>query len=97
MMANIGRLRVVEERHETEVHVQLLVAMEESEAGVVGNEIDFRLLVAAQHDHVLNDAGSFRSRKISKLKAMTMEMDGMNVVTGVAHPNAIALALLKME
>jgi hypothetical protein len=33
-------LRVIEQRHETEVHVQLLVAVEEGEAGVVGNEIN---------------------------------------------------------
>jgi hypothetical protein len=52
MMANIGRLCVVEERHETEVHVQLLVAVEESKAGIVGNEVNLRLLVATQHRHV---------------------------------------------
>ena len=33
-------LRVIEQRHETEVHVQLLVAMEEGEAGVVGDKIN---------------------------------------------------------
>ena len=97
MMANIGRLRVVEERHETEIHVQLLVAVEESKAGIVGNEVNLQLLVAAKHDHVLHDAGSFHSREISKLKAMAMKMYGMNVVTGVAHPKAIAFTLLQVE
>ena len=33
-------LRVIEQRHETEVHVQLLVAVEKGKAGVVGNEIN---------------------------------------------------------
>jgi phosphoribosylanthranilate isomerase len=90
-------LHVVEKRHETEVHVQLLVAVEESEAGIVGNEIDLALLIAAQHDHVLHDAGGLRSREISKLKAVTMKMDGMNVVAGIAHPKTVAPALLQME
>ena len=64
MMANISRLRVVEECHETEVHVQLLVAVEESEAGIVRNKVNLQLLVSAQHDHVLYDAGGLRSREI---------------------------------
>ena len=40
----VGRnlpLRVIEQRHKTEVHVQLLVAVEEGESGVVSNEINF--------------------------------------------------------
>jgi hypothetical protein len=94
MMANIGRLRVVEERHETEVHVQLLMAVEESKAGIVGNKVNLQLLVASEHDHVLHDAGGFRCREIGQFKAVPMEMDGMNVVTGVAHPKAIAFTLL---
>ena len=56
--------------------MQLLVTMEESEAGIVGNEIDLALLIAAQHDHVFDDAGGFFSREISKLKAVTMKMPG---------------------
>ena len=47
IMANIVRLRVVEESHETEVHVQLLVAVEESKTGIVGNKVNLQLLVAA--------------------------------------------------
>jgi hypothetical protein len=33
-------LDLVEECHEAEVHVQLLVAVEESRSGIVGNEVD---------------------------------------------------------
>ena len=33
-------LRVIEQRHETEIHVQLLVAVEKGKAGVVSNEIN---------------------------------------------------------
>ena len=33
-------LRVVEQRHEPKVHVQLLMAVEQSQAGIVGDEVD---------------------------------------------------------
>lgn len=39
-------LRVVEQRHKTKIHVQLLVTVEQGEAGVVGNEIDLDFLIA---------------------------------------------------
>ncbi len=45
-------LCVGEEGHEAEVHVELLVAMEESQAGIVGLEIDFYFLVAADHYYI---------------------------------------------
>jgi hypothetical protein len=44
---------IVEKRHEAEIHVKLLVAMEEGEARIVGREIDFDFLIAVQHHHVL--------------------------------------------
>ncbi len=57
-----GDLAVVEESHEAKVHVKLLVAMEESEAGVVGDEIDFGFLVATEHDDIFENAsGGFAS------------------------------------
>ena len=87
-------LNIVEEGHETEVHVQLLVAVEESKPGIVGNEVNLQLLIAAQHHHVLYYTGGFPPREIGKLKAVAMKMDWMDVVTRVAHPNAIAFALL---
>ena len=50
------RLGVGEEGHEAEVHVELLVAMEESQAGVVGEEVDVDLLVSADHHHIFIDS-----------------------------------------
>ena len=90
-------LHVIEQRHEPEVHVQLLVTVEESKTGMIGNEVNLQLLVAPQHDDILHDARGFRSCEISELKAVAMEMNRMNVVTGVAHPKAIAFTLLQME
>ena len=62
-------LDVIEERHEAEVHVQLLVAVEEREAGVVSGEDDLGLLVATYHDDILKDAGSGLSGDLGQLEA----------------------------
>ena len=48
---------IAEQGHEAEVHVQLLVAVEEREAGIVGDKIDFDLVVTADHHHVFPHAG----------------------------------------
>ena len=50
-------LRIIEQRHEPEIHVQLLMAVEECEAGVVGDEIDVGFLVTAEHDDVFENSG----------------------------------------
>ena len=43
----IALLRVVEQRHETEVHVKLLMAVKESQARIIGDKINFQLLIAS--------------------------------------------------
>src|SRR4029077_13497684 len=86
-------LDVIEQRHETEVHVYLLMAMEKSETGIVGNKVDFVSLVDPEADDILHDTGRGDSGELSELKAVAMKMDRMNVVAGVAHPNAITFAL----
>src|SRR5712672_3220201 len=78
-------LGVVEKRHEAEVHMQLLVAMEQSQAGIVGHKVDFNFLISPQHDDVLQYAGGGLSSYPGQFKAMPMQMDRMYIVTGVAH------------
>lgn len=41
-------LRVPEERHESEVHVQLLVAVKERQARIIGDEVELELLESPQ-------------------------------------------------
>ena len=36
-----NRLRIVKERHESEIHVQLLVTMEERQLRIVSDEVKF--------------------------------------------------------
>ena len=90
-------LNVVEQGHEAEVHVQLLVAVEEGEAGVVGDEVDLDLLVAADHHNVLHDAGGRLAGDRCELEAVAMQVNGVDIVAGVAHAQAVALALLQVE
>lgn len=70
------------------------MAVEKCEAGIVGYEVDFVGLVSAQHDDVFEDTGGGGSSELCELEAVTMEMDGMDIVTGVAHTDAVALALI---
>ena len=88
---------VVEQGHETEVHVELLVTVEESQAGVVGDEVDLHLLIAADHDDVFDDAGGGLAGDACELEAVAMKMDGVDVVAGVAHAQAVAMALMQVE
>jgi hypothetical protein len=55
-------LNVGEHGHEAEVHMQLLVAVKQGEAGIVGNEIDLGFLVSAYHHHIFDHAGGGQSR-----------------------------------
>ena len=69
------------------------MAVEKSETRIVGNKVDFGNLVGPKHDDILHDTGRGLSGDISELKAVAMKMNRMNVVAGVAHPNAITFAL----
>src|SRR5436309_3406146 len=90
-------LNVIKQGHEAVVHMKLLVAMEKSKPRVVRDEIDFGLLVASEHEHILHDATRVPSAHAGQLKDVSMEMDRMYVVTGVAHADAVPLALFAHE
>src|ERR1700684_4159059 len=92
-MRSSSSLLIVEQRHETVVHVQLLVAMKESEPWIVGGEVDLCFLIAAHHDHILLNPGSWLSSDPAEFKGVAVQMDGMDVIAGIAHPHAIPLSL----
>src|ERR1035438_3652339 len=48
-------LDIFKQRHEAEIHVDLLMAVEQREAGIVRHKIDIHLLVTAQHHHIFDD------------------------------------------
>ena len=96
---SIGRpaLRVVEQRHEAEVHVQLLMAVEEGATGIIGDKIDLSFLVAPEHHDILENAGSRFSREARHLEAVAMQMNRVNIIARIPQANAITLAFLEMK
>src|SRR5208283_5077941 len=77
-------LNVIEQCHKAEVHVQLLVAVEQGEARIVRNEVDLDFLVAADHRHIFDHSRSRQTGNPRQLKAVPMQMDRMNIVAGIA-------------
>jgi hypothetical protein len=51
--ASLRRFLIVEQCHEPEIHMKLLVTVKQRQAGIVGNEVDVGFLIAAKHDDVL--------------------------------------------
>src|SRR5579872_4318614 len=88
----IGGLHVIEQGHEAEIHVQLLMTVEQGFARIVGHEIDFYLLIAAEHDDILDDTRRRLAREAGQLETVAVQMNGMYVVAGVAHLQPIASA-----
>src|SRR5271165_3327642 len=48
------RLHVIKQRHEAEIHMQLLMTVKQGQAGIVGDEIYLGFLISAQHDDVFD-------------------------------------------
>src|SRR6185437_4925196 len=88
---------IVEQAHEAEIHVKLLVAVEQRQPRIIGYEIDRDLLVAIHHHHVLHYACVGYARDAGQFEDVAGQVDGMNVIAGVAHQQAIAAALLQVE
>jgi hypothetical protein len=86
-----GRSRIFHEAHETEVHVELHVAMIQGETGIIGNEIDFDALAARHIDRVLENAGRRFSCDPSQLKRVAVEVHRMIVSAFILHGDSIAL------
>jgi hypothetical protein len=75
--------------------VELLMAMEEGEARIVGDEVDLGFLVSAQHYDILHNPGSLPARETCQLEAVPMQVNWMNVVARVSHPDPVAFPLLQ--
>src|SRR3990167_3771285 len=86
-------LRIAEQRHETVVHVQLLMAVEQRVAAIIGDEIEAQFLVAPEHDHVLENARGWLAVYLGQLETVAMQMQGVNVVAGVTESQPIASPL----
>jgi hypothetical protein len=71
--------------------MQLLMAVEERQAGVVRREVHFHFLLTADHDDVFHHARGNRSGEPGQLETVPVKMDRMDVVAPVAHAEAITL------
>jgi len=67
---------VPEQRHEPEIHMQLLM-------GMIEVHLDF--LEAAQHHHVLDDARGRLAADTHELEAVPVQVERMHTVAGVAE------------
>src|SRR6185437_8330057 len=75
-------LHVVEQAHETVVHMQLLVAMEEGRPRVACDEVHLDLLVAADHDNILHHARCRLAGDPGEFEGVAMQMNRMDIVAG---------------
>ena len=55
LVISVHPSRISEKRHETEIHVQLLVAVEKGHSWIVGHKIELDFLKPVQHDHILDN------------------------------------------
>lgn len=73
------------------------MAVKESAAGIVGGEIDGEFLIAADHDDIFDHARGGLARDGGEFKTVAVEMDGVDIVAGVAHAETVAAALMQVE
>jgi hypothetical protein len=75
---------VLKERHEPEIHVQLLVTMKQCVARIVSHKIELCFLVSTEHYDVLDDAGRWSSRDAREFETMSVKMERVDIVAGIA-------------
>ena len=94
--ATIGSnlLEIIEQGHEAEIHVELLVTMEQCEARVVSHRVHMDLLVASDHHDIFQYSRCWLSREASEFKAVTVKVDWMDVIARVTHAEAVTFAFL---
>ena len=89
-----ANLRVLEKRHEPEIHVKLLVTVEQRQSRIVGNEIEFDFLEAVQHYNILHHARRRLAANAHEFEAVPVQVQRMNVVGGIAKLEPVAAPLV---
>jgi hypothetical protein len=78
------RLDGVQQRHEPEVHVQLLMTVKQGQAGLVGGEVDVDRLITADHGNVFAHSGGGSPGDVRDFERVAVQVDGVDVVCAVA-------------
>ena len=73
------------------------MAVQQRQAGLVGEEVDVHSLVTAEHGDVLRDAGSGRACDMGDFKGVPVQVHRVDVVGGVAEPQPVPLAVGDVE
>ena len=75
---------------------KLLMTMEKGQPRIVGNEVELQFLIPAEHHDVFHDARPSAGHAIRRqLERVSVEVQRMDVVAGVAKPQPIAPASLE--
>ncbi len=88
---------VVEQRYEPEIHVQLLVTTEQRQPRIVSNEVDFRFLIASQHDHIFEIPEVAFPETLVSSKLWRWRWIGWMSSLALQHVYPIAFALLEVK
>ncbi len=77
--------------------MQLLMAVEQGHPRIIRHKLDLRFLVASEHDDVFENSRRRLAEDLCEFEAVAMKVNGMDVITGIAHPDAVSLALFQMK
>src|SRR3569833_1428579 len=92
-----NRSCIAEQCFEPVVHVSLDMAVKQTQARLVGQEVDARPAVQGNHYSVFHDATGGLPVHVDELEEMTMQMNRMRVIRSIAEVEPIALTLLQNE
>src|ERR1700680_4939665 len=90
-------LNVFKESHETEIHVEILMAVKQGEPGIVGDKIDINSTEAFHENRVLKDAGCFFSIDLCDLEIVPMQVKRMHVVALVDERESITATQVNLD
>jgi hypothetical protein len=74
-------LRILQQGDKPKIHVQLLMTVEKRQARVVGHKVNFDRPVLLHHHGVFLNSTCLPARHFGQLKRVTVQMNGMRVVT----------------
>ena len=91
------QLSITKEHHEAEIHVVLLMAVEQRKAWVVGGELNDGFSAGINEDRIFVDAadGHGRAGELGDGEEMTVQMDGMIVSAVVLEAQTVSLPALQ--
>ena len=88
---------VFEQLHEAIIHVELLVAVEESVARIVGDEVHFGSAVRRHINNVFDEAGAGTSAKTNEFEAVAVQVERVLFGAAVDEDEPMALAFLNRQ